>query len=132
MNNKKIGTIFEKEFCILASRYGFWAHRMQDNTNGQPADVILCKNDVPILVDCKVCEKDVFVLSRIEENQWNAMTMWHNKGNRYAYFALRFEDEIRMISFLTLKDYKENGFKQLDYNRIVSASKPFRLWKEMF
>lgn len=132
MNNKRSGNAFEKQFCILASEHGFWAHKMQDNKNGQPADVIMAKNDEPILVDCKVCENNVFPLSRIEENQWNAMTLWLRRGNKYAMFALFINNEIRMISFETLKHYKENGVKQLNLTQILTQAIPFRIWQEAF
>jgi len=46
MSNKKEGDDFENDFCRLACNYGFWAHRMNTNKNGQPADVIMCKNNI--------------------------------------------------------------------------------------
>jgi Holliday junction resolvase len=74
MSNKATGTSFEKEFCKLASEHGFWAHMLQGNTQGQPSDVILAKNGKAALIDCKVCENNKFLFSRIEENQDLAMT----------------------------------------------------------
>lgn len=132
MNNKRLGNAFEKQFCILASEHGFWCHRLQDNKNGQPADVLMSKNNTPVLLDCKVCENSVFPLSRIEENQWNAMTMWLRKGNKYAMFALEINKEVWMISFEALKCYKDNGVKQLNLTQILTQGIPFQVWQEAF
>lgn len=128
MSNKKEGDDFENEFCVLASDYGFWAHRMNVNKRGQPADVILCKNNVPVLVDCKDCENNIFKLSRIEENQEYAMTKWIQRGNNYALFALKVGSEIFMISFSMLMAFKQLGYKQLNYTQIKENCKVFSEW----
>ncbi|WP_246241028.1 hypothetical protein [Anaerocolumna sedimenticola] len=43
LNNKKAGTDFEYEFIHTLSKYGFWVHKLQDNHNGQPFDVIAAR-----------------------------------------------------------------------------------------
>lgn len=131
-NNKKLGNSFEHDYCLLAAKNGFWAHRLQDNKNGQPADVIMAKNNIPILVDCKVCENNIFPLSRMEENQINAMTLWTVKGNKHAYFALLIDEKVRMISFTKLMELKRLGIKQLNESDIYSFSVVFEDWKEWF
>ena len=65
-------------------------HRFQDNKNGQPCDVIAARNGETYLVDCKDCQKDVFELRRVEENQYNAMLLFHMTGNSRGMFAVRF------------------------------------------
>lgn len=75
MVNKTLGNHFEGELCELLAENGFWAHNLAQNQAGQPADVIAVKNDVAILIDCKVCSNDRFSLSRIEDNQEMAMTL---------------------------------------------------------
>lgn len=132
MNNKRSGNSFEKDFCLLAAKNGFWAHKMQDNKNGQPADVIMSKSNEPVLVDCKVCENNIFPLSRMEENQINAMTLWNLKGNKHSYFALLIDKKVRMISFTKLMELKQLGIKQLNENDIYSYSFEFEDWKEWF
>ena len=42
--NRKIGTGFEKELCLSLYGYGFWAHNLAQNSQGQPFDVIAAKN----------------------------------------------------------------------------------------
>ena len=91
-DNKSIGNHFEEVLCNLLSDHGFWAHNMAQNQTGQPADVIAVKNNIPVLIDCKVCSNDRFALSRIEPNQEAAMTLWEMQGNEHCYFALRLHD----------------------------------------
>ena len=67
MNNKQAGNEFEREFCEILSKDGFWAHFMGGNRNGQPADIIAVRNEKAYLIDAKDCQNDRFVLSRIEE-----------------------------------------------------------------
>lgn len=119
LSNKKAGNDFEDQFAELAGSKGFWAHRMTANVDGQPADVIICKNNIPILVDCKDCKNNVFKLSRIEENQELAMIKWLEKGNKYALFALKIENDVWLIPFMILMNYKKAGIKQLNKTRIL-------------
>lgn len=132
VNNKKLGNSFERDFCLIASEYGFWAHRLQDNKNGQPADVIIAKGNQSALVDCKVCDNNVFPLIRMEENQINAMRKWLHCGNIYAAFALKLNDDIRMIDYETLMKLRNLGTKSLDEKDIRRYSLPFAAWKEQF
>ena len=107
MSNKKVGNDFEREFCEILSEYGFWVHNFAQNKDGQPADVIAVKNDTPYLIDCKVCEKDIFKLSRVEENQILAMQHWLDKRNREAWFALNVKDDVLMITYQQMMYAKE-------------------------
>lgn len=100
MVNKTLGNHFEGELCELLAEHGFWAHNLAQNQAGQPADVIAAKGDVAMLIDCKVCSDDRFTLSRIEENQEMAMTLWEQRGNTQCYFAIKVSSgEIYMVHF---------------------------------
>lgn len=90
MNNKSAGTAFEREFAELLAEKGFWVHRLQDNQNGQPFDIIAVKNGRAYAFDCKDCAGRSFPLSRIEENQRMAMERWEECGNGTGYFAVHF------------------------------------------
>ena len=81
-SNKAYGTQFERDFAKILAEHGFWAHRMQDNKNGQPFDIIAAKNGNVYAIDCKDCQSDVFSFERIEENQRSAMSLWEACGNR--------------------------------------------------
>lgn len=87
--NRKTGTSFERQLCTNLAGHGFWAHQMAQNSQGQPFDVIAAKNGRTYPIDCKVCEKDIFRLERVEENQYSAMILWRQTGNGEGWFALR-------------------------------------------
>jgi len=132
MSNKKSGNDFEKEFCKLASKAGFWAHVLQDNHNGQPADVIITKNGKAALVDCKDCENDIFSLSRVEENQELSMKKWIMTGNRYAVFVFKLSEGVRVTPFQLLDNLKGLGVKQLNLAQILEYSWSLDEWMEGF
>lgn len=102
--NRKTGTSFERQLCTNLAGHGFWAHQMAQNSQGQPFDVIAAKNGHTYPIDCKVCEKDVFRLERVEENQYSAMTLWRQTGNGEGWFALRMTNgEVWFISLETME-----------------------------
>ena len=123
--NRKIGNSFEIEFCEILSQYGFWCHNMTQNQAGQPADVIAVRNMRPYLIDCKVCKNDRFPLSRIEENQRNAMKLWSNCGNGSGWFALKISTGIYMISLGQLEVHR---FKSLSKRVIEAVGLPLEKW----
>lgn len=100
--NKKIGNDFESDFCDLLAANGFWAHNFAQNRSGQPADVIAAKNRITYLIDCKVCSDGSFRLSRMEENQRRAMSLWTETGNGSGWFALKMPDESIYMMFMDL------------------------------
>lgn len=100
--NKKLGNTFEEELCEILCQHGFWAHNMAQKAAGQPADVIAVRSKTPYLIDCKVCSRDKFPLSRIEENQHLSMEFWEMCGNDDGWFALKVSEGIIMIPYQTL------------------------------
>jgi Holliday junction resolvase len=104
--NKTVGNRFERELCSLLSGAGWWAHNLAQNQAGQPADVIAVRKNIAVLIDCKVCSHDRFPLSRMEDNQVGAMTLWESAGNAHGYFALKMsKGVIFMADFDTLSRY---------------------------
>lgn len=91
-SNKQLGTTFEEEFGWFLARNGFWVHLLTQNAAGQPADIIAVKDGKALLIDCTVCEKDLFRMERIEENQWTSMELWRRCGNGEGWFALKTSD----------------------------------------
>jgi len=115
VNNKKTGTDLEREFAELLAGKGFWVHMFQDNKNGQPCDVVAARNGVTYLFDCKSCEKDYFLLSRMEENQYNAMHLFEMTGNEKGKFALRFNNQTTyLIDYALIKYLQDKGIKKID------------------
>lgn len=113
--NKKLGNTFETEFCEILGKHGYWVHNMAQNAAGQPADVIAVKNKLAYLIDCKVCTKNRFPLSRVEENQHFSMEFWNMCGNGEGWFALKVEDEIYMIPHYSMV---ELSYRQSSLNFI--------------
>lgn len=103
--NRKVGTTFERDLCESLFEYGFWAHNLAQNQQGQPFDVIAARNGQSHPIDCKDCAKDIFKMVRIEENQSSAMTLWRDTGNGEGWFALRLTDgTVWFIPFSKLED----------------------------
>lgn len=93
-DNRSNGGRFEQELAEILSENGFWAHVMQQNKSGQPADVIAVKGKYHTLIDCKVISEDppVFKLARVEENQQLAMDRFLTRGKELCWFAMRMPD----------------------------------------
>lgn len=102
-SNRKTGTTFESELCEILSQNGFWAHNLAQNSAGQPADVIAVRNKTAYLIDCKVCSRNKYSLSRMEDNQHFSMEFWRMCGNDEGWFALKLKDEtVVLISYCTM------------------------------
>ena len=112
--NKKIGNDFEKELSEILYDAGYWVHLLNQNKNGQPADIIAVKNHRAFLIDAKVCTYELFPFKRIEDNQQLAMDMWIECGNSTPYFALKARNEVYIVAYETIKDLKKKGKKQLN------------------
>lgn len=129
MSNKAAGTRFEKEFAERMARHGFWVHLFQDNHNGQPGDVIAARDGNAYLFDCKSCEKNHFRLSRMEENQLNAMELFHMTGNRRGMFAIQFQSgPVYLVDYLVLKELRDQGMKSLKRTEMHLYGRTFEDW----
>lgn len=117
--NRQIGNAFEQRLCLSLSAYGFWAHNLAQNKQGQPFDVIASRNGRSHPIDCKVCEKNVFKLSRMEENQISAMTLWRETGNGEGWFVLEMSNgAVYFICFSVLMELDALGVSSLSEKQI--------------
>lgn len=128
MSNKSNGTTFERKFAELLSGEGFWAHCLKDNVNGQPFDVIAAKNGRAYVFDCKDCQTDRFVLSRIEENQHNAMRLWDETGNHQGMFAVKFSGRIYLMPYRMLEILEKNGTRSISEIEARRYGRTFEQW----
>ena len=128
MTNKKLGNDFERQFAELLSQSGFWVHLLAQNQDGQPADIIAVKRKKAYLIDCKVCSTDKgFDLSRVEENQESAMTLWNDCENGNGYFALLLGEKIYMVDFPTIRVYRRiQSIMPVKY--IEECATPVEVW----
>ena len=72
-------------------------------------------NTCLLYTSCKDCETKFFILSRVEENQYNAMRLFEMTGNNKGMFAVRFPEEtIYLIPYDRMSELKKAGFKRID------------------
>lgn len=129
MSNKSTGTKFEKEFAETLAKHWFWVHIFQDNKNGQPCDVVAAKKGCTYLFDCKSCEENFFLLSRMEENQYNAMKLFDMTGNGKGMFAIRFPDnQIYLVEYDKIKEMWDAGFKRINYTVLRTQGQSLAEW----
>ena len=126
--NKKLGNKFEKELSEILYGAGYWVHLLNQNKNGQPADIIAVKNKKAYLIDAKVCSLEKFAFKRVEENQHLSMQMFIECGNTTPYFALKARNEIYMLSYKTIRDLIKQGKKQLDFAEINKYGTRLSTW----
>ena len=129
MNNKQAGNEFEREFCEILSKDGFWSHFMGGNRNGQPADIIAVRNEKAYLIDSKDCKNDRFVLSRIEDNQHMAMRKWELCGNNQGLFALNTSKGIYILTYGMVQILEMVGIKSLNMKSIELYSITYDNWR---
>ena len=113
-NNKYLGNKFEKELSEILYDAGYWVHLLNQNKNGQPADIIAVKNGEAYLIDAKECTREIFPLKRMEYNQELSMGLWIECGNTIPYLALKARNEVYMVDYTTVMDLISNGKKQLN------------------
>lgn len=128
MSNRSVGTGFESDLCESLSGYGFWAHNMAQNAQGQPFDVIAARNGVSYPIDCKDCESNRFPFSRIEQNQSSAMHLWKMTGNGEGWFALRLPNASVWFLPLTLLENLSLIKKSLSEKDIKKYGIPLGEW----
>lgn len=126
--NKKLGNKFEKELSEILYNAGYWVHLLNQNKNGQPADIIAVKNKKAYLIDAKVCSLEKFAFKRVEENQHLSMQMFIECGNTTPYFALKARNEIYMLSYKTIRDLIKQGKKQLNFAEINKYGTRLSTW----
>lgn len=104
MSNKSDGTKLEQAVAELFSKNGWWVHLLNANKSGQPADLIACKNQKAVLIDCKNCLSGRFLLKRIEDNQHLTAQKWFDTKNGFYLFCLNFplQKQCYMIDYFSL------------------------------
>ena len=112
-DNRSVGTRFEAELCEILAQHGFWAHNMQQNSAGQPADIIAVRGAFHTLIDCKhIADDSGFPFSQIRENQRSAMKMFQKKCHEFCYFAFKLPDDTIWLITLERMDTLAGRGKQ--------------------
>lgn len=112
LNNKRSGSAFENDFRKLLYQNGFWSHKLVENENGAPFDIIAVKNGCPYAFDCKECGTDRFPFNRVEDNQITGMSGIEKAGAE-AYFVFRNQKAVHIVSAKHLFDLMENGERSI-------------------
>lgn len=109
MNNKKIGTEFERQVLEWVAAHGYWVHFLSPNEQGaQPFDIIAVKNNTAVAIECKTLtpDKRYFSIDRLEPNQIMAFEKWMQNGNASPLIYVKHGDAVRIIEY---KDLKKAG-----------------------
>ena len=105
MNNKKLGTAFEKDVVEYLAQKGYWVHFIVPDARGaQPFDIIAVRNGVAVAIDCKTCVADIFNISRLEDNQITAFEKWIACGNTEPLIMIKHEGKIYSVNYSLLKE----------------------------
>jgi len=125
MNNKRLGTAFENEFCEILKDKGWWVHFMSPSSSGsQPCDIVASKDNEPMLIDCKTSADKVFRISRLEDNQILAFEKFIKTGNKNCFIAVKYKEDIFLIPYRFLKNLEKidlekdgNGYLYIKQNK---------------
>ena len=100
MNNKKLGTAFERYVCQMLAQKGYWVHFITPDARGaQPFDVIAAKNRRTYAIDCKTCISKTFNINRLEENQKAAFDRWMNCGNNWPVIVIEHDNKVYVVEY---------------------------------
>lgn len=109
----------ENEVANLLTSYRYWGLPVQKGPNGQPFDIVACRDNIPWFLDVKHLEsnKNVFNFDRIEPNQKTSMKYAKNfAGNKNLGFVIVLDRESFKYLFLHYDKFVEleqKGYKSV-------------------
>lgn len=117
---KKIGNNYEQLALKKLQQQGWWCHLFSYNKNGQPCDIIACKDNKVMLIDVKHCNSKTFSFNRLEVNQRNCFKYFQMCGNSECYLMIYFEQEkdFYMLSFNDLLKAEQTGDKSVNVEKL--------------
>lgn len=114
MNNKRLGTAFEREAVKRLSEQGYWVHFITpDNSGKQPFDIIASKDNMPFVADCKTSATKNFNITRLEDNQIMAFDLWLSRGNTSAFILIKYNESVYKIPYRMLKGLKKINLEEM-------------------
>lgn len=102
MNNKSLGTEWEREVVEILRHNGYWAHFLTPDQRGaQPFDIIAVRDGHAIAIECKTLspKQRYFSVDRFEDNQIMAFQKWKRCGNTSVLIALKWGEQWDFIPF---------------------------------
>lgn len=115
MKNHEIGKITEFKAAEFFSNHGYWVYQCPKTQAGQPADLIVVKDNKATLVEVKHCKSDRFSLSRIEPNQLTTYKFFKSKGNTSHKILIVFKSGVCLLDFKYIYIRKKLDEKSLDF-----------------
>lgn len=104
MNNKNLGTDFERTVVKKLAENGYWVHFITPDARGaQPFDIIAAKDGFCMVGDCKTSKSHIFRFDRLEENQKMAFEKWLSCGNTEPQVIVGYNGRIICIPYTELK-----------------------------
>lgn len=113
MNQSKVGRKTEFESAEYFSKKGYWVYQCPNTQAGQPADLIVAKDNKITLVEVKHCKNNRFTLNRIEPNQITAYRFFKSKGNKSHKILIKFKDGVYLMDFTYIEYFKSKGIKSI-------------------
>lgn len=115
MKNHEIGKITEFNAAKFFSEKGYWVYRCPRTEAGQPADLIVAKDNKITLVEVKHCKSDRFSLNRIEPNQLTTYKFFKRKGNTSHKILIAFKSGVCLFDFKYIYIRKKLDEKSIDF-----------------
>lgn len=113
MKSHEIGKVTEFKTAQFFSDKGYWVYQCPKTENGQPADLIIAKNNIITLVEVKHCKNNRFTLNRIEPNQLTTYDFYKTKGNTNHKILIKFKKGVYMMDFSYIKEFISQGYKSI-------------------
>ena len=113
MKSHEIGKVTEFKMAQFFSDKGYWVYQCPKTENGQPADLIIAKDNIITLVEVKHCKNNRFTLNRIEPNQLTTYDFYKTKGNTNHKILIKFKKGVYMMDFSYIKEFISHGFKSI-------------------
>lgn len=126
LSNKKMGSKFEEDWAdYLWECNRMWVAPFpgKQGSNSQPADLIVCKDNLCMLIDCKVLsnKSGKFPLERVEMNQIMAYKRWKLCGNNDYVLAILWNGD---VYYVHLDDIDFNA-KSIDLKELIPVVEGF-------
>lgn len=113
MKSHEIGKVTEFKIAQFFSDKGYWVYQCPKTEAGQPADLIIAKDNIITLVEVKHCKNNRFTLNRIEPNQLTTYDFYKTKGNTNHKILIKFKKGVYMMDFSYIKEFISQGYKSI-------------------
>ncbi|WP_249961681.1 hypothetical protein [Histophilus somni] len=118
MLSRDYGKRTEEKVAEYFSEKGYWVYQFPQSIKGQPADLIVVKNNIATLIEVKHCKNDRFTLNRIEPNQLTTFNFFKSKGNTNHKIAIQFKSGLFLLDFSYIDILIKSEVKSLSIDTV--------------